>query len=74
MDKGQISVEVKNTASFPISCILHNAMTEVAGLAPPSFCFPKPASTVQPGGTVRINDAQIDFNSLPCGNLVGKWI
>jgi len=70
--EGQISVEVKNIASFPISCILHNAITEVAGHTPPRSVFPKPATTVQPGGSVRIPDALMNLNDIPCGDIVGK--
>ena len=72
LDKGQLSVELKNNASFPISCILYNAATEVAGMTPPRTTFPKIASTVQPGNIFRITDDAINMNGLPCGRLAGK--
>lgn len=72
LDKGQVSVELRNTASFPISCILYSADTEVAGIKPPRATFPKPATTVQPGSVFRINDDRMDMNGLPCSRFSGK--
>lgn len=76
IDYGQVSLEFKNNASFPISFILHNAMTEVAGITPPRSVFPKSAVVVQPGALIRIVDDRMTMNGLACGRLIGKidWI
>jgi len=72
LNKGQVCVELKNEASFPISCILHKADTEVAGITPPRGTFPRPASTLQPGSIFRIADQSIIMNGLACGRMKGK--
>jgi len=72
IDMAQVAIEIKNTASFPISCILQSAETEIAGLTPPRSSFPKQATTIQPGGIVRIGDERINMGRLPCGRLTGK--
>ncbi len=72
LDGGQISVEIKNSASFPISVILQNAATEVDGKTPPRSVFPKPAGTIPPGGRARVPDERINMNGTPCGRLSGK--
>lgn len=72
IDIGQVGIKLKNSASFPISCILFNADTEVAGIKPPRTVFPKNASTVQPGSSFNVPDERMNMNGLACGNLNGK--
>ncbi len=72
LEKGQIAVELKNEATFPISFILASAETEVEGITPPRAHYPKDAITIFPGNTVQTSDAAIILNSLPCGRLTGK--
>jgi hypothetical protein len=72
LEWGQVAVEVRNNAVFPISMILHDAKTEVAELRPRRGDFPRSPSTIQPGATVRITDDRIEMNSTPCGRLSGK--
>jgi hypothetical protein len=68
----QISISVKNTASFPLSVILEFAETEVAGKRPPRSHFPKNPSTIPAGQSVNIADDKINMEGYPCGRLVGK--
>ena len=69
---GQLAVQMKNTASFPISCRLWSAETEVATLKPPRSSFPKGASTVQSGSAFQVMDDIIDMENIPAGRLAGK--
>jgi len=72
IDKLQVGVVLKNNATFPISCILVNAETEVATTKPPRSSFPKTCSIVQSGSIFAIIDDPIDMQHLACGRLVGK--
>jgi hypothetical protein len=72
LDLAQVSVEVKNNATFPISCILQQSETEVAGITPPRSAFPKTPATIAAGTTSRVNDDRMQMNGLPCGRLPGK--
>jgi hypothetical protein len=72
LEKGQLGVVLRNNAPFPISCILHDAQTEVATLKPPRSIFPKNASILQPGAIFVISDDTIDMGKMPCSRLAGK--
>ncbi len=69
---GQIIVQMKNNAPFPISVALVAAETEVVGKRPPRTSFPKPPSTIPPGETAGIPDAAIQMDGIPCGRMAGK--
>ena len=68
----QLAVVLRNTATFPISCILQSANTEIATFKPPRSIFPKNASTLSPGATFSIPDEKIDMDNIPAGRLAGK--
>ncbi len=72
IDRGQVCVDLRNTASFPISMILETAETEVADFTPPRSQFPKPGVIVSPGSTVRICDDRIEMDGVQCGRMAGK--
>ena len=68
----QLAVVLRNTATFPISCILQSANTEIATFKPPRSIFQKNASTLSPGATFSIPDEKIDMDNIPAGRLAGK--
>jgi hypothetical protein len=72
IDKVQVGVNLKNVATFPISIILVNASTEVAGEKPPRSIYPRPVSTMQPGASFFSLDDAIELEGLPAGRLEGK--
>jgi hypothetical protein len=72
LNSGQILIEAKNNAPFPISVALVSAETEAGGKRPPRTSFPKPPSTIPPGETARIPDAAIQMDGYPCGRIAGK--
>jgi hypothetical protein len=72
IEKMQIGVELQNRSSFPMSLIVSNAETEVAGIFPPRTPYPKPAITVLPGGLIRCLDVPILMKDTLCGRLSAK--
>jgi hypothetical protein len=68
----QVGVLLRDNATFPISCILENAETEIATLKPPRSRFPKESSTLSPGATFVITDESIDMAEVPAGKLTVK--
>jgi hypothetical protein len=73
LEKGQIAVELKNNATFPISCFLESAATELQGITPPRSQFPKAPVLIGPGSAVRLADDAIIFHKpMPCGRMAGK--
>lgn len=72
LDKCVIGITVKNEASFPISCLMYMARTEMEGLTPPRTEFPKDKMTILPGASVTFRDAKIDMQGKPCGRLSGN--
>jgi hypothetical protein len=72
LSEGQIGIDLFNSATFPISIISESAETEIAGLTPPRTKYPKPPITVLPGIPVRVCDAIIPLNNMPCDVLEGK--
>ena len=69
---GQLGIEVINSSSFPISVYLSEASSEIDGLTPPRSNFPKPASSIAPGGRVWIHDDKINLGGIECGNISAK--
>ena len=67
----QLGIEVFNTATFPMSCILFYADTVIEGATPPRTTFPKPPYVVPAGGRFRLTDERIAMNNIPCGKLTG---
>jgi hypothetical protein len=72
LEWGQIGVEIKNNAVFPISIILQDANSEIAELRPRRGNFPKAPSLMQPGASVTVMDDRIEMNDVACGRLAGK--
>lgn len=72
LEKGQISVSVKNDASFPISCIVQTATTRIEGLTPPRTSYPMPATLIAPGATLNFGDEPMDMKEMPCRTLTGE--
>jgi hypothetical protein len=72
LQSAQIGAVLRNSASFPISCILERSETEIATLRPPRSRFPKQPSTISPGATFFVNDEPIDMEEIPAGKLTGK--
>ena len=72
LTKGQLSIEIKNNASFPISFFLNSAETEVDGEQPPRGKFPKGSTLLRPGQSMRVMDNSIEFDKVPCRRLTGK--
>jgi hypothetical protein len=70
--KLQVTCDVKNNATFPVSIILHNAETEIDGEKPPRTKFPKEPSTMQPGEVAMVPDEAIDMDGASCQPLNGK--
>jgi hypothetical protein len=69
---GQLGVELTNTGSFPISCYLENAKSDIEGIEPPRSDFPKPAATIPAGSKVRVCDDRIELDDMPCHRLTGN--
>lgn len=72
IDKCQVGITFVNNATFPVSCILVDARTELGGFKPPRSDFPKPPSIVSPGQPFFITDEVIEMDEHPCGRLAGK--
>ncbi len=72
LNRMQIRVEIQNTASFPISYLVENADTEVAGHRPPRTEYPKQAVDIGPGLKVQSGDEAIDMHGENCGRLDGR--
>jgi hypothetical protein len=72
IEKAQIAVELVNAATFPISCFLETADTELEGIKPPRSDFPKPKTLLLPGNKVRISDDPIDMDEHQSGPIAGK--
>lgn len=70
--KGQIGIEIKNNAPFPISVVLTASKTEIEGETPPRSEFPKTPAIIAPWSTVRMTDDPIELDERPCGRLAGK--
>ena len=68
----QLAVVLRNAATFPISCILNSADTEIATFKPPRSAFPKGASVISAGSTFSIPDERIDMDNISAGRLAGK--
>jgi hypothetical protein len=69
--KGQLGVEIANTAIFPISVIPYSSDTKLYGKQPPRAKYPKPSTLLQPGGIIWIHDEAIELN-VQCGLLTGS--
>jgi hypothetical protein len=69
--KGQLGFEVWNRAAFPLSILVFAAETEIEGIKPPRTTYPKKAVTIEPGTSVWVTDAAIDFEKMVCDNLDG---
>jgi len=69
---GQIGIEITNTATFPISCYLESAKTDIEGMEPPRSDFPKPPTIIPAGDKVRIVDDRIELDDMPCHQLSGN--
>ena len=67
----QLGIEILNTATFPISCILFYADTSVEGVTPPRTAFPKGPYMIPAGSKYKITDERIPMNDFPCGKLAG---
>lgn len=76
LDKAQVSIQLQNNATFPISMILESAETEIEGFTPPRGKFPKDRSVIFPGNPVHVSDDPIDMEQLPCQRMAGKidWV
>ena len=72
LDKAQVGVTVKNSASFPISCMMYEATTEVEGLTPPRATFPRDKTTILPGNKVTFFDDKIEMDGFECGHIFGR--
>lgn len=72
MDKAKIGVTVKNVATFPISCLMDMAQTDVEGITPPRGQFPRDRMTLLPGSIVTFRDDTIEMDGHPCGRLTGN--
>ncbi len=72
IDKGQLGIELLNTANFPISCILFSANTDIEEIVPPRSIFPKAPYLLAPGARIRLCDDPIDMEQHQCGKLLGK--
>jgi hypothetical protein len=72
IDLAQISVELKNNATFPISIFLELAETEIEELKPPRSKFPKDKAIIAPGDKIRMVDDRILMDDFPCQRLSGK--
>lgn len=72
MSIGQLGVQLTNTATFPISCYLESAKTDIEGIMPPRSDFPKPPCVIPTGGKVRVVDDRIELDDMPCHTLSGN--
>jgi len=70
--KGQLSVAIKNNATFPISWYLESADTEINGIRADRKDYPTPPIILQPGNSVRALDAPVDLDDMECQHLTGK--
>jgi hypothetical protein len=69
--KAQVGVELRNDATFPISCILVDADTEVGGKNPPRSKFPRERSVAKSGTTFQVLDDPIDMEGARCERMEG---
>ena len=72
IDKGQLGIEVTNTALFPISCILESAKSEIEGFEPPRSNYPKAPVMIAAGQKIRICDDAMEMDQFPCQKLAGE--
>jgi len=70
--RGQLGIQVVNSANFPISIILEAAETEIEGNTPPRHKYPRPAVTALPGIPITVCDLPIPLNGRRCDTLQGK--
>lgn len=66
---GQIGIELTNMSTFPISCFLERAKTDIEGIEPPRSDFPKPPIIIQAGGKIRVVDDRIELDDMECHRL-----
>ena len=71
LDYGQLGVEITNNATFPISCFLEFADTEIEGFRPPRSKYPKASAMIAPGEKLRFSDDRMDMEKWPCQKLSG---
>lgn len=69
--KGQLAIELINTASFPISVFIESAETSVEGQLPGRTKYPKAPVMQQPGAIFWVHDEPIEID-LPCGIVRGE--
>ena len=69
---GQLGIELTNNATFPISCYLANAKTDIEGIEPPRSDFPKPPALIQAGSKIRLCDDRIELDDMECHQLSGN--
>jgi hypothetical protein len=70
--RGQVSITIKNTATFPISWYLLDADTEINGIRAARVDYPSAKFKLLPGSSVRISDGVIDMDNIDCQHLLGK--
>lgn len=71
LDKAQIGITLQNNASFPISCFMESAETELQGIKPPRGTFPRDTMTMLPGNKITFKDDRINMDGMECGNMSG---